>query len=188
VQKSIGRRLARTFEDELGDVGKAEETYKYVLGVDPADADALANLDRIYVSIEGWKDLAQILEMRVQATTDNLELVELFARLGELYEQRLGDVPSAIRAYRASSTASTRRTRARSPRSLASTSSKARGRSSTPSTRGELENAPGDSAEADIRAKIAPSRPRSSANPSARSTRGKPCSTCAAKTPRRCTR
>ncbi|MDP9149499.1 MAG: tetratricopeptide repeat protein, partial [Myxococcota bacterium] len=30
VQCVIGRRLASTFEDELGDIGKAEETYKYV--------------------------------------------------------------------------------------------------------------------------------------------------------------
>ncbi len=36
VQRAIGRRLARTFEDELGDIGKAEETYKYVLSVDAA--------------------------------------------------------------------------------------------------------------------------------------------------------
>jgi tetratricopeptide (TPR) repeat protein len=100
VQRTIGKRLARTFEDELGDVGKAEETYKYVLGVDPTDVDALANLDRIYVSIEGWRDLAQILEMRVKATADRLELVELYARLGELYEARLDDVPNAVRAYR----------------------------------------------------------------------------------------
>ena len=49
VQAVIGKRLAKTFEDELGDVAKAEETYKYVLGIDPLDSEALANLDRIYL-------------------------------------------------------------------------------------------------------------------------------------------
>ncbi len=100
VQKSVGRKLARTFEDELGDVGRAEETYKYVLGIDPKDTEALANLDRIYLSIEAWPDLARTLEMRVQASTDRVDLVELYPRLGELYETRLGDVPNAVRAYR----------------------------------------------------------------------------------------
>jgi tetratricopeptide (TPR) repeat protein len=100
VQKVIGRRLARTFEDELGDVAKAEETYKYVLGIDPKDTEALANLDRIYLSSESWQDLAQILEMRVQAISDAVDLIELYPRLGELYEFRLGDLPNAIRAYR----------------------------------------------------------------------------------------
>ncbi|WP_394842415.1 tetratricopeptide repeat protein [Pendulispora brunnea] len=100
VQRMVGKRLAKTFEDELADVGKAEETYKYVLGVEPLDVDALANLDRIYLSLEAWSELAQVLEMRVQATTDNLELVELYARLGEIYETRLEQIPDAIRAYR----------------------------------------------------------------------------------------
>src|SRR5579872_1407669 len=59
VQRVIGKRLAKTFEDELGDISKAEETYKYVLGVEPLDAEALANLDRIYLSVESWPELAQ---------------------------------------------------------------------------------------------------------------------------------
>lgn len=100
IQRLIGKRLAKTFEDELGDISKAEETYKYVLGVEPLDVEALANLDRIYLSLESWGELAQILEMRVKATEDTLDLVELYARLGEIYETRLEQTNDAIRAYR----------------------------------------------------------------------------------------
>src|ERR1700690_3778702 len=100
VQRTIGKRLARTFEDELGDAGKAEETYKYVLAVDETDVEALANLDRIYLSVDSWQNLAQVLEMRAGATGDGMELVEIWARLGDLYETRLGSLPDAIRAYR----------------------------------------------------------------------------------------
>jgi tetratricopeptide (TPR) repeat protein len=100
VQRTIGKRLAKTFEDELGDISKAEETFKYVLGVDPHDVEALANLDRIYLSLEQWAELAGILEMRVVAPADNLELTELYARLGEVYETKLSNTDSAIRAYR----------------------------------------------------------------------------------------
>ncbi|HMJ56028.1 MAG TPA: tetratricopeptide repeat protein [Polyangiaceae bacterium] len=100
VQRVIGGRLARTFEEELGDITKAEETYRYVLGVQPLDPDALANLDRIYTSLEQWGDLAQVLEQRVKATTEPHELVELYARLGETYEEKLGQVDDAVRAYR----------------------------------------------------------------------------------------
>ena len=100
VQRAIGKRLAKTFEDELGDITKAEETYKYVLSVEPLDVDALANLDRIYLSIESWADLGAILEMRVKATTDKLELVDLYARLGEIYEERLNQTADSIRSYR----------------------------------------------------------------------------------------
>jgi tetratricopeptide (TPR) repeat protein len=100
VQRVVGGRLARTFEEELGDITKAEETYRYVLGVQPLDPDALANLDRIYTSLEQWGDLAQVLEQRVKATTEPHELVELYARLGETYEEKLGQIDDAVRAYR----------------------------------------------------------------------------------------
>ncbi len=109
VQGPIGRRLAKTFEDELGDVTKAEETYQYVLSIDPLDLEALTNLDRIYSSVESWKELAQILEMRLKAADaqkaagspmDALDLVELHARLGEVYETRLGELDNALRVYR----------------------------------------------------------------------------------------
>ena len=54
TQAVVGKRLARVFEEELADVAKAEETYRYVLTVAPEESDALANLDRIYTSLESW--------------------------------------------------------------------------------------------------------------------------------------
>ena len=100
IQRPVGRRLAKTFEDDLGDIDKAVETYRYVLSVEPMDIEALSNLDRIYLSIEAWAELAAILEMRVKAPADDVELVDLYARLGEVYESRLGDVPNATIAFR----------------------------------------------------------------------------------------
>ena len=155
VLRVIGRRLARTFEDELGDVGRAEETFKYVLGVDPGDVEALANLDRIYLSIESWPELAQVLEMRVQATTDTHDLVEHCARLGELYETRLGDLSSAIRSYRRIFDGLDKSHEG----AMAALARIYEGQSAWQDLdavyKGELANASGDSAEADIRAKIA---------------------------------
>ncbi|HSN99926.1 MAG TPA: tetratricopeptide repeat protein, partial [Candidatus Nanopelagicales bacterium] len=100
VQTAIGKRLARVFEYELGDVAKAEETYRYVLGVEPLEAEALANLDRIYTMMEQYPELASVLEQRVRATQDPPELVELYLRLGQTYEERLGQNDDAIRAFR----------------------------------------------------------------------------------------
>jgi tetratricopeptide (TPR) repeat protein len=155
VQKIVGRRLARTFEEELGDVTKSEDTYKYVLGIDPKDVEALANLDRIYLSAESWPELAQILEMRVQATTDTLDLVELYPRLGELYETRLNDLPNAIRAYRRIFD-DLDKTHDGAIAALARIYEQ---QGAWPELDGvyqrELETASGDSAEAEIRAKIA---------------------------------
>ncbi|HEY4012646.1 MAG TPA: tetratricopeptide repeat protein [Polyangiaceae bacterium] len=155
VQRVIGRRLAHTFEDELGDVGKAEETYKYVLGVDATDAEALANLDRIYLSVESWQDLAQVLEMRVVASTDTMDLVELHARLGELYESRLADLPNAIRAYRRIFD-ELDKTHEGAVLALARIYEQQQSWPELDAVyQRELENASGDAAEAEIRSKIA---------------------------------
>ena len=99
-QAAIGKRLARVFEEELADVAKAEETYRYVLTVSPQEADALANLDRIYSSLEQWSELAGVLEQRAASAQDELEKVELYTRLGQVYEEQLGQIPDAVRAYR----------------------------------------------------------------------------------------
>jgi tetratricopeptide (TPR) repeat protein len=100
TQATIGKRLARVFEEELADVQKAEQTYNYVLTVVPQEPDALANLDRIYSSLEQWAELAGILEQRASVAEEDSDKVELNTRLGEVYEERLGQVDDAIRAYR----------------------------------------------------------------------------------------
>ncbi len=155
IQRTIGRRLAKTFEDELGDIDKAVETYRYVLSVEALDTEALANLDRIYLSIEGWADLAQILEMRVRAPADDLELVDLYARLGEVYETRLTDIPNATVAFRRIFDGLDK-THDPAIQALARIYS-AQGSWTELNTvyERELENASGDVQEAEIRAKLA---------------------------------
>ncbi len=100
VQKLVGRRLAQTFEDSLGDISKAEESYKFVLQLDACDQESLVSLDRIYTSLESSAELAGILEMRIAATPDERELALLHGRLGEVYELRLSDIANATRIYR----------------------------------------------------------------------------------------
>ena len=100
TQAVVGKRLARVFEEELADVAKAEETYRYVLTVAPQEGEALANLDRIYTSLEQWPELAGVLEQRAVSAGDDHERVELYTRLGQVYEERLGQTQDAVRAYR----------------------------------------------------------------------------------------
>ncbi len=155
VQAVIGKRLAKLFEDDLGDITKAEETYKYVLTVAPLDSEALSDLDRIYESIESWPELAGVLEQRLRAGGEPHELTEIHVRLGELYEQRIGDVDSAMRVYR-------RLFDGLDPANDAAIAALGRiyeqkqayGELMAVYER-ELANASGDAAEADIRSKIA---------------------------------
>jgi len=100
IQATIGKRLARVFEEELGDVTKAEETYRYVLTSVPREPEVLENLDRIYSNLGQWAELASILEQRAAAADDPRDKVGFYARLGELYEEQLDQVQDAVRAYK----------------------------------------------------------------------------------------
>jgi tetratricopeptide (TPR) repeat protein len=100
TQASIGKRLARVFEEELADVSKAEETYRYVLTVVPTESEALANLDRIYTSLEQWPELGGVLEQRAETAEDTRDKVELYTRLGQVYEEQLNQVHDAIRSFK----------------------------------------------------------------------------------------
>ncbi len=100
VQAHIGRNLARVFEEELADVEKAEETYRYILTVSPGEQFALENLDRIYLGLEQWAELAGVLEQRAVTADDRHRKVEFYQRLGRVYEEHLEQSSEALRAYR----------------------------------------------------------------------------------------
>jgi tetratricopeptide (TPR) repeat protein len=155
VQTSIGKRLARVFEEELADVQRAEETYQYVLGVEQLDVDALNNLDRIYSAQEKWPELAQTLEQRVLAPAEPFELIELYGRLGQVYEERLADYDKAIVAFRRIFDDLEKTNEAAIAALERIYGHKGAWTDLKVVLERELENASGDSAEADIRAKMA---------------------------------
>jgi hypothetical protein len=168
VQRAVGKRLAKTFEDELGDIAKAEETYKYVLGVEPLDIEALANLDRIYLSLEAWADLAHVLEMRVKAgeaerrpipppTASNSSSSTIGSARSTNRASTILRMPSARTG--GSSTTSRDRTAARLQRSRRIYERLEAWHELNVVYERELENAAGDTAEAEIRAKL-PTSPR----------------------------
>ncbi len=100
VQAQMGRRLARVFEEELADIEKAEEAYRYVLTVSPGEPFALENLDRIYLALEQWSELAGILEQRAATAEDQHRRIELYLRLGRVHDEQLNQSGAALRAYR----------------------------------------------------------------------------------------
>ncbi|MCB9599498.1 MAG: tetratricopeptide repeat protein [Sandaracinus sp.] len=95
----LGKRLARVYEEELGDVARAEETYRYLLGVSDRDEEALMALDRIYDENGAHEALAQVLKRRIAATDIPADLVDLHYRLGQVLENDLRRTEEAIGVY-----------------------------------------------------------------------------------------
>ncbi|HEU0033618.1 MAG TPA: tetratricopeptide repeat protein [Kofleriaceae bacterium] len=92
--------LAQVYDRELGDVGKAIETYQGILDIDADELPAIQSLDRLYGQAERWYDLLGNLERQVELAETTGETVALKYRIGHLWQIRLGDVARAIESYR----------------------------------------------------------------------------------------
>ncbi len=95
----LGRRLAKVYEEQLHDLERAEETYRFVLGVDDHDENALKALDRIYTEHGAHRALAQVLRKRIEGSNNGSALIELHYRLGTLLQHRLGCTEEAIEVF-----------------------------------------------------------------------------------------
>jgi tetratricopeptide (TPR) repeat protein len=99
VKVSLGRKLARIYETELNDVKRAEESYRFVLGVDAGDGETLEALDRIYTEHHAFDALAEVLRLRAVSAESKFDKVELSYRLGGVLEEELGRTDEAIAIY-----------------------------------------------------------------------------------------
>ncbi|MBX3270938.1 MAG: tetratricopeptide repeat protein [Sandaracinaceae bacterium] len=95
----IGKRQARVLEAELGDVEGTVAAYLFVLKSNPAEAEVLEQLDRIYTDHGAHEALAETLKRRVAASQDEREKVDLSFRLGQVLENELGRIDEAVTVY-----------------------------------------------------------------------------------------
>ncbi len=92
--------LGQVYDRELSDVGKAVETYQAILDIDPDELPAIQSLDRLLGQAERWYDLLANLERQVELAETTGEMVALKYRIGELWQNKLGDSARAIDSYR----------------------------------------------------------------------------------------
>jgi len=97
---ATGKRLARVYEEELLDVGRAEETYRFVVALDWKDEDVLGALDRIYTEHGSAEALAEVLKKRVAASDTQREKVEFAHRLGQVLWNDCRRTDDAIAVFR----------------------------------------------------------------------------------------
>ncbi|MEO7113135.1 MAG: hypothetical protein ABI183_22040, partial [Polyangiaceae bacterium] len=86
--------------ERLGKVDEAAAGYDRVLGIDPADVEALAAMDALYRRTERWEDLVRVFRRRIDLAEDVGEREALFGQMAGVYEERLQKPDDAIAAYR----------------------------------------------------------------------------------------
>ncbi|MBW2731252.1 MAG: tetratricopeptide repeat protein, partial [Deltaproteobacteria bacterium] len=111
-KRRLLKMVARVFDEEVSDAGRAEEAYLQVLQLDEIDAEALEALDRIYTEGAMASELAEVLKRRIGTTDSSEDLVELQLRLGQTFEAALSDDDSAVESYNEALDADSRNARA----------------------------------------------------------------------------
>ncbi|HTE55295.1 MAG TPA: tetratricopeptide repeat protein [Kofleriaceae bacterium] len=93
-------KLARVHEEALGDLDRAADRYRRALAAASDERDTLDALARIYEMAARHAELAEILSRQADAWLDEAKQAEILFRLGDVRQERLGDVEGAVRAYR----------------------------------------------------------------------------------------
>ncbi len=98
---ALWHKAAQCARDRIGDVEKAEAVYRWILGVDAGDRQALAALDALYESQERWGSLLDVLEQECRVAEFDDERVGFYLRMGALNRDRLDNPDGAVKAFRA---------------------------------------------------------------------------------------
>ena len=96
----IAKRSAVVNEVQLDDVDGAISRYQFVVDTDPSDVQSIEALDRLYEQTERWDDLAATLQIEAAVATTPEDVLNLQFRTGQLFQNQLGNVDSAIAQYR----------------------------------------------------------------------------------------
>ena len=86
-------------QEKLGDRRAAAESYFAVLDVDPNNLDAFENLERIFIEIEDWEALCEVLRSRVMVTEDAQDQARIWRKVGEIQRDHAKNLHRAIEAF-----------------------------------------------------------------------------------------
>ncbi len=98
-RKELLYKIAEVQEKRLNATDKAIDSYRAVLDIDPDDARAVGDLDRLYQEQKRWQDLAELITTRIDRTAEPAAINALRVRLAEVQEHKLNDVGAAIEQY-----------------------------------------------------------------------------------------
>ncbi|MCE9668260.1 tetratricopeptide repeat protein [Myxococcus stipitatus] len=95
-------KLGQMLETKLRDADRAVSYYERARTLHAAVQDsALVALDRLYLELQAWPELAAILEALVSTATEDAERIGYLFRVGQLYQERLDSPDRAAGAYEA---------------------------------------------------------------------------------------
>ncbi len=93
-------QAARLLREQMGDDDKALGALQRALALTPGNHMVLAEMAHIHENLMRWQELVDIYQQQVQVITDRQELVSLYFKLGNIWEEKLFNEDKAIENYR----------------------------------------------------------------------------------------
>ncbi|MGB5694044.1 MAG: tetratricopeptide repeat protein, partial [Polyangiales bacterium] len=91
-------RLAQLYEHSFRDESAAIDMFRRVLELDPDNAVANADLERLFEATGAWDDLIALLLSRVDHASEDAKR-DLLERIATVHDTRRGDVDTAMQLY-----------------------------------------------------------------------------------------
>ncbi|QRK05166.1 tetratricopeptide repeat protein [Archangium violaceum] len=93
-------KLGQLFESRLQEPERAVIYYERARTLNPSEQQkSLAALDRLYVSLEAWPELANVLESLASSAEETADKVGFLFRLGQLVQEKLDGMDRAASAF-----------------------------------------------------------------------------------------
>ncbi len=99
-QKDLLFRIAELQEYQQGDRVAAIEAYRQIQALDPTDRAALEALEKLYREEQRWPELIDVLDRRIQQSTDQKQIFRMKFEVGSIYANKLEELSLAVDAYR----------------------------------------------------------------------------------------
>ena len=96
---SLYQRMASVWEEQFNKLDRAAECLEKILLIDERSQSTYRSLETLYEKDSRFDDLVDALRRHINATNDQIERIDLYLRLGQIYEQSLSDPDRAIEAY-----------------------------------------------------------------------------------------
>ncbi len=98
-QVKIALETAQILEIQLEDQSGAAAAYYEVLDLDPENFTALDALERLFVALEDWDQLCDVLRQRIEVVEDDAEKARLWRKVGEVQRDHALNPHAAIEAF-----------------------------------------------------------------------------------------
>src|SRR5262249_39065598 len=95
----LATKVARSYQDRIGNSDKAVEYYRKALSIEPDDLQALSALEAIFTRDERFPDLLEIYRRRTDIAQEADERLDFLFRIASLHEEMLNNQDEAIATY-----------------------------------------------------------------------------------------